>query len=135
MPFVRISVLKGKSPAYLAALSDSVQAALEEAFDVPPGDRFQVIQQCEPEELIFDRHYQGGPRSDDFVLVHVTAGRQRPGELKRAFYRRLAERLATSPGIRPQDLMVVITVTASEDWSFSGGVSAIDPINSEKESS
>lgn len=135
MPHVRISLLKGKSAAYLAALSDGVQRALVEAFDVPAADRFQVIEQCEPGELVFDRHYLGGPRSDDFVLVHVTAGRQRPDQAKRAFYLRLVEVLGMSPGIRPQDVMVVINVTASEDWSFSGGVPAIDALLNEKEAS
>jgi phenylpyruvate tautomerase PptA (4-oxalocrotonate tautomerase family) len=135
MPFVRISLLKGKSPAYLAALSDGVQRALVESFDVPATDRFQVIEQCDPEELVFDRDYLGGPRSDDFVLVQVTAGRQRPNELKQAFYRRLVDELGAVPGIRPQDVMVVINVTASEDWSFGGGVAAVDALLNEKETS
>jgi phenylpyruvate tautomerase PptA (4-oxalocrotonate tautomerase family) len=48
MPFVRISLLKGKSPEYLRALSDGIHRALVEAFDVPPADRFHEIQQHEP---------------------------------------------------------------------------------------
>jgi len=48
MPFTRISLIKGKSPEYLQALSDSLHQALVEAFDVPPTDRFQVIHQHAP---------------------------------------------------------------------------------------
>ncbi|MBP1207517.1 hypothetical protein JOD97_005597 [Duganella sp. 1411] len=122
----RISLLKGKSPDYLRALSDSLHAAMVEAFNVPPTDRFQVIHQHEPHELIFDRDYesQGGPRSDDFVMIAITAGKPRTTETKQAFYRRLVERLAEAPGINPRDVLVVITTSLGDEWSFSGGAPA-----------
>ena len=121
MPFTRISLLKGKSPEYLKALSDGLHRALVEAFDVPPDDRFQAIRQHEPGELVFDRRYLGGPRSDDFVLFEITAGRPRTTPVKQAFYKRLVTLLAEAPGIRPEDVMVIIATTSPEDWSFSGG--------------
>jgi len=122
MPYARISLLKGKSPQYVRALADHLHQAMVEAFDVPPADRFQVIHQLEPGELIFDRHYQGGPRSDDYVLIHITAGRPRSTAVKQAFYRRLVELLASAPGMRPEDVMVVITTSTMDDWSFSAGL-------------
>ena len=121
MPFTRISLLRGKSPEYLQALSDSLHQALVEAFDVPPTDRFQVIHQHEPHELIFDRHYMGGPRTDDFMWINVTAGRPRDPAVKQAFYRRLVDLLAVSPGVRPEDVMIVINTTQSDEWSFAAG--------------
>lgn len=124
MPFARISLLAGKPPAYLEALSDGVHRALVESFEVPVDDRFQIIHQCSPQELVFDRHYQGGPRSEDFVLVSITAGRPRSPRVKQAFYRRLVERLVETPGIRPEDVMVVVTTTEAVDWSFGGGRAA-----------
>jgi phenylpyruvate tautomerase PptA (4-oxalocrotonate tautomerase family) len=126
MPFARISLRRGKPAAYLQALSDSLHEALVEAFDVPPADRFQLFHQHDPEELVFDRHYLGGPRSDDFVLIAITAGRPRSADTKRRFYRRLAERLAAAPGIAPRDVMVVISTTQAEDWSFADGVALPD---------
>lgn len=124
MPYVRISLLKGKSPGFLAALSDSVHHALVEAFDVPCDDRFHVIHQCEPHELIFDRHYGGGPRSDDFVLLQITAGRPRTELTKKAFYSLLVRFLKMAPGIAPSNVMVVINTTDAVDWSFANGVAA-----------
>lgn len=121
MPFTRISLLRGKSPEYLSAVSDNLQRALIEAFDVPAADRFQLIHQHAPGELVFDRDYLGGPRSDDFILFAVTAGRPRSAEVKQAFYKRLVALLAEAPGVRPEDVMVVITTTNPEDWSFSAG--------------
>jgi phenylpyruvate tautomerase PptA (4-oxalocrotonate tautomerase family) len=121
VPFTRISLLRGKSPEYLSAVSDNLQRALIEAFDVPAADRFQLIHQHAPGELVFDRDYLGGPRSDDFILFAVTAGRPRSTEVKQAFYKRLVALLAEAPGVRPEDVMVVITTTNPEDWSFSAG--------------
>lgn len=121
MPYARISLLRGRAPDALRAISDAVHRALHEAFDVPEHDRFQVIHQLDPGELVFDRDYLGGPRSDGFVLVDVTAGRPRDTATKQRFYRRLVELLRDSPGIDPEDVMVVIGTTASEDWSFGGG--------------
>ena len=128
MPFVRISLRKGKSADYLAALADTIQRALVETFDVPENDRFQAIHQHDENELIFDRSYLAGPRSDDFVYVSITIGRPRSAEMKAALYRRLAELLAQSPGLRPEDLMIVVSTSAPEDWSFGAGIAQMtDP--------
>lgn len=121
MPFTRISLLRGKSPAYLRALSDSLHQALVESFEVPPDDRFQAIHQHAPGELVFDRHYLRGPRSDDVVIFAITAGKPRTTEVKRRFYKRLIARLAEAPGLRPEDVMVIITTTQRDEWSFANG--------------
>lgn len=121
MPFTRISLIKGKSPEYLQAVSNSLHAALVEVFDVPADDRFQVIQQVEAHELIFDLHYMGGPRTDDYMLINVIAGKPRSRETKRAFFERAVEKLAASPGVRPEDVMIVIQTANSDEWSLSSG--------------
>jgi len=124
MPFTRISLLAGKPAEYLQAIADSLDQALTECFEVPVTDRFAAIHQHLPGELIFDRHYRGGPRSDDFVLFHITTGRTRSPETTQRFFRGLVERLARSPGLRPEDVMVVIANSTFEDWSFASGLSA-----------
>jgi len=121
MPYARISLLKGKSPEYLKMLSQSLHEALMDSFEVPANDLFQVIHQHEPEELIFDSNYLGGPRSQDYVLIAITAGRPRDTRTKALFYRSLVERLSRAPGVRAEDVMVVITTTAADEWSFGGG--------------
>jgi hypothetical protein len=121
MPITRISLNGGKSPDYLKALSDNFHRAMVETFDVPEADRFQVIHQLGPGELVFDRNYLGGPRSDDFVFFDITIGKPRSAEVKKEFYRRIVTLLAKAPGVRPEDVMVVITTTQREDLSFSNG--------------
>ncbi|WP_242112050.1 tautomerase family protein [Luteimonas aquatica] len=125
MPYARISLHRGKSPEYLRQLADNVYRAMHEAFDVPAHDRFQILHQLDPGELIFDRDYLGGPRSDDFVHIAIVAGRPRESAVKRAFYKRLVELLGQAPSIAPEDVMVVIQTTGGDDWSFGGGRAGI----------
>lgn len=127
MPFVRLSLLQGKPPAYLKTLADTVHAALVDTFEVPHNDRFQVIHQHAPGELLFDPGYLGVERSDDLVIIHITAGRPRSTTTKQAFYRHLVQRLADAPGLRPQDVMVIIAMNGADDWSFGGGVAQMVP--------
>jgi len=127
MPLARISLLKGKSPDYLRAVSDSLHAAMVEAFNVPATDRFQLFHQHEPYEMSFDPQYEvttGAQRSANWLVFAITIGKPRTAAVKQAFYRRLVERLAQSPGVRPQDVMVTIIPAREEDWSFADGAPA-----------
>ena len=121
MPFARISLHRGKSAEYLQALSQGLHDALVESFEVPLADRFQVIDQHEAGELIFDPGYLGGPRSHDFVLIAITAGRPRSTLTKQRFYQDLVNKLNRATGLDPEDVMVIVTTTEAEDWSFGGG--------------
>ena len=51
MPLVTISILKGKSPAYVKAVADGVNAAVIETMGFPADDRYQVIHELAPECL------------------------------------------------------------------------------------
>lgn len=125
MPYTRISLLAGKPASWLEGISSSLQSALEHSFDVPAGDCFQVFHQCQPQELVFDRNYFGSQRSDDYVLFHITAGRERSVAQKNALYATLVKYLNTAIGIKPDDVMVVITTTNAADWSFCHGKAAL----------
>lgn len=59
--------------------------------------------------------------TDDILFI---AGKVRSDEVKHAFYRRLVERLRDAPGIRPEDVMVIINTTETIDWSFGSGILA-----------
>ncbi|WP_152225684.1 tautomerase family protein [Pseudomonas sp. SCB32] len=121
MPTVRISLRKGKQPDYLRELANSVYDAMHDAFNVPANDQFVMIHPHEPEEFVFDRGYLGGPRSDDFVLIAITIGRPRDSQTKQVFYQRLNALLGERLGIASEDVMVQITTSEADDWSFGGG--------------
>ena len=129
MPLIRISMLKGKSPERIEAISASVHLALVESFGMHPDDLFQTIEQLASTEFLFDRHYMTRtPRSDDFMIVHIKAGAG-DAAAKEALYKALVEKLADSPGISPQDVLVSLDVNpALENWSFGNGVSLANGI-------
>jgi len=124
MPLVRISLLKGRSQAQLRAIADTVHQALVDTYNVPPDDRFQIIEQREPAEMIYDAHYLGVARSDDLVFIHIVAGRWRDTATKRALYRALAARLSANAGMRPEDVQVVLSPNDRDDWSFGNGLAS-----------
>ena len=121
MPLTIITLRKGKSPEYLAALSEGIHDALTRHFEVPADDRFQLFDEKDEHAMVIDRHYRGGPRTGDFVLVRISAGKVRNTATRQTFYRRLAERLALSPGLDPENLMIIIHTNTGEEWSFGGG--------------
>ncbi|HEY4460386.1 MAG TPA: tautomerase family protein [Pseudonocardiaceae bacterium] len=126
MPFVTIDLLRGKTPEYLAAISQGVHDALVAGLDMLPEDRFQIIHQHEPEEMIFPRDFRGGPRSDDFVVVTITDGLPRDDNKKKAFYQALIRNVSANPGMKPADVFVKIHVTPPINFSFADGIPATE---------
>ncbi|NUT60976.1 tautomerase family protein [Herbaspirillum sp. C9C3] len=122
MPLVRISLLRGKSRAYRSAIADNVYEALRESFNVPEDDRFMVITEHDPEELVFSRSYMGMARTDDFVLIQLTVSNTRTQAQKNALYARIVERLQQNPGIGPDDVMISLVEGDKGNWSFGRGL-------------
>ena len=79
MPFVNISLARGKSGEYLEAVSRAVHNALVAELHMTPEDDFQLIHQHEAGELVFNRNFRGGPRSDDWIVFTITDGMDRGG--------------------------------------------------------
>ena len=122
MPLVRIDMAKGKSSAYRQAICESVYRAMREAFAVPEEDRFLVVNEHEPENFQFSRTYLDVARSDELVIIQITANNTRTLEQKKAFYARTAELLAEKPGLRKEDVFISVVEVPKENWSFGNGV-------------
>ena len=121
MPLVRISLRQGTSPEYRKAIGDGVHRAMIEALAIPPDDHFQVISEYSPENLIYDPQYLGVQRSDRVVYVQITMSTGRKPQQKRKLFKRMAELLQESPGLRPQDLLINLVEVSWEIWSFGNG--------------
>jgi len=91
-----------------------------EAASVPELDRFQVLTEHGPADLIYDPTYLGVRRTDDIVMIQITLN-QRTQAVKVALYKAIAERLAKNPGVRPGDVLISLVPVAPEDWSFGDG--------------
>lgn len=124
MPLVRISLIKGKSAAHIRSIADGIHKALVETFNVPTNDRFQLIEQHEPDGFLYDADYLDIRRTDDVVLIHIVASRTRDTATKQALYRALAENLSESSGLRSEDILVVLSPNDRDDWSFGKGLAS-----------
>ena len=124
MPLVYISLFKGKPREHIRAIADGVHQALVDTYNVPPDDRFQLIRQYDKDELIYDQRYLGVHRSDDIVFIHIIAGSWRDTPTKKALYKAIADRLAGSPGLRREDVQVVLSSNLRDEWSFGNGVAS-----------
>lgn len=127
MPFVQISLRKGRTSTELRAIADGVHEALVETYKVPVDDRFQVINQYDEDTLIFDSGYLDVQRSDNVVIIHILASNWRDTAAKQALYSAVADKLSTTAGVRPEDVQVFISNNSKEDWSFGKGIASYVP--------
>lgn len=121
MPLIAVDVVRGRSPEEVRTLLDAVHEAMVGAFGVPETDRYQVLTQHEPGELVLLDTGLGLERTDRVVMIRVTS-RERTEEAKTDFYARLARLLEERCGVAPSDLMVSIVENGAADWSFGLGV-------------
>jgi phenylpyruvate tautomerase PptA (4-oxalocrotonate tautomerase family) len=121
MPLVRIDVLEGRrTPEELRRLADTVQEVMLDVFAAPPRDRYQVLTEHRPGQLICEDTGLGIERTDDLVVLQVFQ-QGRSEEQKRALYAGLARRLEEVTGLAPGDLIVSVMGNSREDWSFGMG--------------
>lgn len=120
MPLLRFDLIEGRSPTDLQALLDAAHAAVLEALQVPPGDRYQIVHEHPAAHLIVEDTGLGIPRTDKRVVLQVTT-RPRSRAMKEAFYRLLCDLLQQRCGIAPTDVVVSMISNTDEDWSFGHG--------------
>src|SRR5467141_3775805 len=113
MPLVRISLVKGKTPEYRRKLGDAIHRALVETIDVPELDRFQILTEHEPGDLVYDPGFLGIARTNVIVQITISVGRTLAQ--KRALFRRIAEHLAAL-GVRREDAWINLVEVAKENW-------------------
>jgi len=122
MPLLHIALRAGKPAAYHQAIFDGLYQAMRETFNVPENDQFMTITEHSAGNFRYDPSYGGVERTDDLVLIQITANNTRTVEQKKALYRRIVELLGKNPGIRPDDVFVNLVEVAKENWSFGNGL-------------
>jgi phenylpyruvate tautomerase PptA (4-oxalocrotonate tautomerase family) len=122
MPLVRISFLKGKPEGFGKKVGDAVYRTMMETINVPPKDNFQVITEHDKNGLVYDPEYLGIARGDGVVFIQITLNEGRTLEMKKAFYRLLAERLHGELDVRMEDVLINLVEVKKEDWSFGNGI-------------
>jgi phenylpyruvate tautomerase PptA (4-oxalocrotonate tautomerase family) len=122
MPLTHISMRAGKSDAYRKAIFDSLHRAMHETFNVPEDNQFMTIREHDAANFRYGTSYLDIARSDDILLIQITANNTRTVEQKKAMFRRIAELLGESPGIRPEDVFVSLIEVEKENWSLGLGL-------------
>ena len=95
---------------------------MRETFSVPDDDQFMTITEHDAANFRYGASYLGVARSADLVLIQITASNTRTVGQKEELYRRMAELLGESPGIRPEDVFVNLVEVAKENWSLGNGL-------------
>jgi phenylpyruvate tautomerase PptA (4-oxalocrotonate tautomerase family) len=121
MPFTRIAIPAGTTPAHKAAIARGVHEAMVASIGIPEDDFFQLLSEYNPGDFLFDRDFLGVQRSDGLVVVQVTLRRGRSDAMKRDLYARIAANLHHAAGIRPQDVFVYLSENDFSDWSVGNG--------------
>jgi 4-oxalocrotonate tautomerase len=120
MPVTRIAIRQGKTDDYKQALLDQIYEAMRETVAIKEGDRFMAITEHNRHEFAYGP-FLSIDRSDDLIQIQVFWAPGKTAEQKLAMYKRIAERLGANPGVRAQDVLISVTETAAENWSFGNG--------------
>ena len=122
MPLVRISLRQGKPAGFGKRVGEIVYQTMVSTINVPAHDNFQVITEHDSESLSYDPQYLNLSRTDDIVFIQITLNEGRTVEMKKTFYKALAERLHQELNLRPEDILINLVEVKKENWSFGNGI-------------
>ena len=127
MPLVRISLIKGRSEGFGKKVGDMVYRTMVDTIKVPAKDNFQVITEHDKNTLIYDPSYLDIQRTDGIIFIQITLNEGRTVEVKKTFYKTLADRLNKEMGVRMEDVLISLVEVKKENWSFGNGFAQYAP--------
>jgi 4-oxalocrotonate tautomerase len=122
MPLVRIDLIRGKTVEFRKTLGEIVYQAMREVINVPADDKFQIFTEHTAEELNVADNYLGNAYSKDIVLIQVTMNAGRTVEMKKAFFKKIADDIHAQLHLRRDDVVINLVEVVKENWSFGGGI-------------
>ena len=120
MPLVLIDFPQSIDARKARDIGEAINVAMQEVINVPMGDKFQIISRSSTEGRNVTPEYLGIRYSEGLVVIQITLNEGRSVEMKRAFYKRVAEDLARL-GVRREDVFINLVEVAKENWSFGNG--------------
>lgn len=120
MPLIQVDLLKQDDKKRLKNILDVIHECAVEAFEIPERDRYQIVNQHDPEEMILLDTGLGFERSENQIVIRVTS-KQRTQDKKELLYSLLCRKLKEKCRIEPCDLLVSIVENGDADWSFGFG--------------
>lgn len=122
MPLVRIDVAAETSTETVAAIGDVIYEAMVSIASVPEHDKFQIVHRHAADELVYPAEgYLGITYSKNIVFIQITWNEGRTIDVKKAFYKAVAEGIHERTGLRQEDIWISLLDTKRENWSFGNG--------------
>ena len=122
MPLARIDLDASASRETRQAISDIVYDAMTSLAKVPAHDKFMIVSAHSPGDLIVPKEgYLGIQYTAGIVFIQVTWNAGRTTDVKKAFYRKVADDIHTRTGIRKEDVVINLVEVSPENWSFGNG--------------
>ena len=122
MPLARIDLNRDAPAERVRIVSQAVYNAMIEIANVPINDKFQIVTRHSSDEIIYpEEGYLGIRYSPDLIIIQVTWVGGRSTDVKKQFYRRIADEIHAKAGVRKEDVWINLVNDEREDWSFGNG--------------
>ena len=122
MPLARIDLSKDAPPERVRVVSEAIYHAMVEVANVPLHDKFQVVTRHAPDEIIYpEEGYLGLNYTRDLIIIQVTWVSGRSVDVKKKFFRRIADEIHEKAHVRKEDVWINLVDASREDWSFGDG--------------
>lgn len=122
MPLARIDVSKDAPLERIKVVSEAIYSAMVEIANVPLHDKFQVVTRHAADEMIYPTEgYLGMNYTTNLILIQVTWVGGRSTEVKKKFYKQIADEIHERAHVRKEDIWISLVDSAREDWSFGNG--------------
>ena len=116
MPLVRIEILSGKTQEYKKAVMNGVHKALVDVLKIPAQDRMQKLYELDAE------NFETLPvMTDQATLIEITMFKGRTYDSKKNLYQAIINNLQASPGIKKEEVFIVLHEEPLENWGIRGG--------------
>jgi 4-oxalocrotonate tautomerase len=125
MPLINVWLRKGTTIEYRGAISKNIQRAMIDVLKIPDDDYFQITNEMDPENIIYDPNFFGVSRSEKMVIIQFSFN-SRPAAVKQRLFETTAEYLHADPGLRKEDVVMMTLETAHENWWAYGRT--VDPL-------
>lgn len=120
MPLLHFHVVEGRSESDIKAMLDAAHEAMLETFEVPRGDRYQIVSEHKKTHLVVEDTGLDIPRTDKILLLQMFT-RPRGDKKNEEFYKNLTDRLQRSCNMAPSDVMISVVENNDAHWSFGHG--------------
>jgi phenylpyruvate tautomerase PptA (4-oxalocrotonate tautomerase family) len=122
MPLARIDIRRDAPADLVRVVSEAIYKAMVEVANVPVHDKFQVINRHGEDEIIYpEEGYLGVKYTRELIVIQVTWVGGRSTEVKKKFFRQIADEIHAKGGVRKEDVWINLVDSSREDWSFGNG--------------